>query len=749
MRRSGARLTETVKWKAAAVAISAWLGFAGFSTALTVPLVETESEWRYLDDGSDQGAAWTDPLFDDSSWLSGRAQLGYGDGDEVTIVRCRVGWPPGQACIGSDPRIITTYFRYDFEVGDPSVFTSLDLTLLKDDGAVVYLNGAEVARSNMPAGGIDYLTEASATSQDNEVTLHSLDVAGLVAGTNVLAVEIHQASPLSSDISFDIGLEATNPTLPDLLRGPYLQIGTPESAVLRWRTDQAVSSRVEYGDDPANLSFSVEDLTLRTDHEINLTGLLTDFKYFYSVGTNTGVLAGANSSHFFVTSPAVGTTPPIRIWAIGDSGTADSSAASVRSAYSSYAAGVETDVWLMLGDNAYGSGTDTEYQQAVFDMYPRFLRNTFLWPTLGNHDTLTAGNPGLFPYFDIFSLPTGGEAGGLPSGTEAYYSFDYGNVHFVCLDSASSDPSVGGPMMDWLEADLGSTTQRWILAFWHHPPYSKGSHDSDSETKLVDMRENALPILESAGVDLVLSGHSHGYERSFLLNGHYGTSDTLVPGMILDGGDGDPAGGGAYFKLDTGHAGAVYTVAGNAAKIGAVDQHPAMGVWLAALGSLVIDIAGDRLDAALLRETGEIDDVFTLIKGVRPDLAVGDVQVVEGNSGTTDAVFSVTLAGPTLVSVLADYSTQDETASGGSDYQTVTGTLSIPPGVNQVLVTVPVLGDNEPEADETFLLQLTNIRNANPVDDQGVATIMDDESTLIFQDGFETGGTSRWSTTIP
>src|SRR5690606_119797 len=114
------------------------------------------------------------------------------------------------------------------------------------------------------------------------------------------------------------------------------------------------------------------------------------------------------------------------------------------------------------------------------------------------------------------TFPTAGEAGGVPSGTEKYYSFDYGNVHFICLDSMSSDRSSTGPMATWLREDLESTTQDWVIAFFHHPPYSKGSHNSDNPTgsdrELLEMREGILPILEAGGVDLVLSGHSHSYE---------------------------------------------------------------------------------------------------------------------------------------------------------------------------------------------------------------------------------------------
>ena len=149
----------------------------------------------------------------------------------------------------------------------------------------------------------------------------------------------------------------------------------------------------------------------------------------------------------------------------------------VRDGYASFARDRYTDLWLMLGDNAYPAGSDSSYQAAVFDTYPALLRQTVLWPTIGNHDLDPA-------YFDIFTLPASGECGGVASGTESYYSFDYADIHFVCLNSYSEDRSTGGPMMTWLREDLQATTKNWIIAFWHHPPYSKGSHDSDTEIEL-------------------------------------------------------------------------------------------------------------------------------------------------------------------------------------------------------------------------------------------------------------------------
>jgi 3',5'-cyclic AMP phosphodiesterase CpdA len=158
------------------------------------------------------------------------------------------------------------------------------------------------------------------------------------------------------------------------------------------------------------------------------------------------------------------------------------------------------------------------------------LRMVPVWSAYGNHDAHTANGA---PYFNAFTFPRMGEAGGVPSGTENYYSFDYGDIHFVCIDSQiSSHRQSGSAMIRWLEEDLAATTRKWIVAFWHHPPYSKGSHDSDSENSMVQMRTNVLPILEAHGVDLVLCGHSHSFERSMLIDGHYGLSNSFDPAVM-------------------------------------------------------------------------------------------------------------------------------------------------------------------------------------------------------------------------
>ncbi len=593
-----------------------------FSTTVSAAdtLVGFGSTWKYLDNGTDPGPLWTTGGFNDAGWAEGPAELGYGDGDESTVVS-----------FGPDPdnKYVTTYYRHEAVVADPSLYDSLILRLVRDDGAVVYINGTEVFRTNMHAGTITSTTFAVSTIGGSEETLFNLAIVNpaiLDPGSNTIAVEIHQREPDSSDTSFRLQLVGHLSTDPiNVLRGPYLQRIAPDRAVVCWRTNAFTDSRIAFGDSPTNLTTVVDDTALTSDHAVEVTGLSPSTAYFYAVGTTNSPaapwLAGADASHKFTTSPAPSDPGPIRVWAIGDSGTADANAAAVRDAYLGLAGSDATDLWLMLGDNAYDAGTDTEYQGAVFDMYPTFLRELSVWPTLGNHDGRSASITGEGPYYAMFDLPTLGENGGLASGTEAYYSFDHGNVHFVCLDSEGSSRSPGSAMLTWLENDLASTDREWIIAFWHHPPYTDGSHDSDDPTdssgRLFDMRENVLPILEDGGVDLVLCGHSHSYERSFLLDAHYGVSSTLTAGMTVDGGDGDPTGDGAYEKPAgvTSHNGAVFVVAGSSGKTSSATlAHPAMIVSLEELGSVVLDIDGRELQGRFLRSNSAIADTFVIRK---------------------------------------------------------------------------------------------------------------------------------------
>ena len=445
------------------------------------------------------------------------------------------------------------------------------------------------------------------------------------------------------------------PATAAVIREPYLQMVTPTSVTIVWQTDigSANNSRVQYGTVAGNLNQTAfgsavippSNLSVK-NHVVMITGLSSATTYFYNVGTVTnGVQGGGTPNHFFMTAPTVGTTTPFRAWILGDSGDGpgDGDQEAVRDAMLAETAlnPPSPDIILHAGDIAYADGTDTQFTTNHFAIYQNILRHTPLWPTLGNHEARNSSSAsGLGPYYEAHVLPTGGEAGGAPSGTEAYYSFDYANAHFIVLDSMDSNRAPGSPMLTWLQADLSGTAQEWVIVLFHHPPYTKGSHDSDSAAdsggRLTEMRENVLPILEAGGVDLVLGGHSHIYERSYPLLGAYGygsSPDFVTPNKstlvskrnILDTGDGKPSGGGAYTT------GTVYVVAGHGGRSVSSafgGNHPVMFFSEAQFGSVLLDINGSNLTVQNVRSDQSISDTFTITKN-----SLANANIVWRNTG--------------------------------------------------------------------------------------------------------------------
>ena len=181
------------------------LGGAGAGPSTTNYLV-TGDTWRFLDDGTDQGTAWREVSYDDSTWDSGPSQLGYGDGDEAKLVGF-IDTDPGT---NGTQKNATTYFRTTVDITDPSIFGDFSLNYLYDDGTVVYVNGAEVARENLPLAPA-YNQFATGTDGDNATKTITLAPNMFLSGTNTIAVEVHQDGAVSSDISFDLTLTGNPP----------------------------------------------------------------------------------------------------------------------------------------------------------------------------------------------------------------------------------------------------------------------------------------------------------------------------------------------------------------------------------------------------------------------------------------------------------------------------------------------------------------------------------------------------------
>ncbi|QDT67870.1 Alkaline phosphatase precursor [Planctomycetes bacterium MalM25] len=450
----------------------------------------------------------------------------------------------------------------------------------------------------------------------------------------------------------------------ELARGPYLQLATPSSTTVVWRANEAMNPVVRYGESPDRLDRSVQqgaivmkvstDLAAETpapfdetkilfdepaatgrlrktgdrdpstaprtrQFEAKIEGLQPATRYYYAIENDGDRLAGGDERHHFETLPAADALTDLRLWVVGDSGTGGVDQRRVFEAMNDYCLTDERrpDAFIHVGDMAYGDGADSEFQHNFFEVYQSLLRNTVCWPALGNHEGHTSRGVSQFgPYFDAYVVPTAAEAGGVASGTEAYYSFDIGRVHFICLDSHDLDRTPDGAMAEWLVADLEETKAEWLIAFWHHPPYTKGSHDSDRERQLIEMRTYLMPLLESGGVDLVLSGHSHIYERSMLIDGAYATP-TTAEGVVLDDGDGHPEGDGPYRKSFglTPHNGTVAIVTGHGgAGVSRKGTMPVMREIIVDHGSLLVDLRGETLTGTMIDKRGAERDVFRIVK---------------------------------------------------------------------------------------------------------------------------------------
>ena len=437
-------------------------------------------------------------------------------------------------------------------------------------------------------------------------------------------------------------------------RAPYLQLATPDSITILWRTEAEIKPVVRYGGTPGELDGMVDPANIKTSialppteaerkalqaarpelferpalhsapapafqYQARLTGLSPNTQYFYAIYDGARRLTKADPSYSFVTHPPPGEGKSARFWVVGDSGTGR---ATQHEVYTAMLDQLEKDrrpldLVLHLGGMAFARGRDVEFQTRFFETYERTLRQVVCWPTLGDPEGMTSvSSNGVGPYYDAYVCPTRAEAGGVASGTEAYYSFDYGRIHFICLNSQDMDRKPTGRMATWLRLDLerAGAGADWVVAFFHHPPYTKGTHDSDREKHLIDMRTHIMPILDAGGVDLVLSGHSHIYERSMLMDQAYATP-TVAPGVILDDTEGDSD--RAYSKsagLEP-NGGAVFVVAGNGGTtLGRKGTMPVMRKSIVEHGSVLIDIDGDTLRGMMLNKYGEVRDTFGLLK---------------------------------------------------------------------------------------------------------------------------------------
>ncbi len=330
-----------------------------------------------------------------------------------------------------------------------------------------------------------------------------------------------------------------------LWRYPYLQDVRTNSAVVMWATLESGAGVVQFSIDKsfsrsatAQTRLFTRDETVLpnaiTQYEALLTGLSPGTVYYYRVLVDGQDLTPNDELKLKTAGPG-----PFTFLAFGDSGmgTLEQQQVATRMSLENPA------LVLHTGDIAYMSGTYEQFESRHFGVYAFLMKRAPFYPIAGNHEYIT--NHGA-PFVAMHSFPTNGN----PAERNRYYSFDWGNVHFVGLDS--NDPLENAaqgrsPMLTWLDDDLARSKQFWRVVYFHHPPYAYGPNQEDGLERLV--RERILPILDKHDVQLVLSGHEHSYQRSFAIRDGRAVSANTGTVYIVTGG-----GGAALYPVGPGPA---------------------------------------------------------------------------------------------------------------------------------------------------------------------------------------------------
>lgn len=435
----------------------------------------------------------------------------------------------------------------------------------------------------------------------------------------------------------------------ELRRGPFLQMQRPEGVTIRWRTDKSTEGPavVRYGTSPDDLNQAVggqvvsDHFENAIDWQATLDGLKPNTKYFYDIEVSQVTLAGADATHYFRTLPPTGSRKqPLRFFVLGDSGPnraregkledvlkmrGPSDVVRVRNGVRKFNEGRPYDGIFLLGDNAYPTGADSQWQTSFFQVYADDLRHTPVWPCTGNHDLEDV-------FQHIFSVDQTGSCGGAPSGSPYYYSFNAANAHIVVLDpwkcwwqyTTEKNHEAWRKQVEWLKRDLAANKQDWLILINHFPVYCDGNYSTMEGGLLLKLREDVVPLLEEHGLDLFLAGHDHTYQRSCLLDGLYGADKDYDPDKHAK--DPTPGRERPYQKSPGGRQGAVYAVSGasGGTRPSGKFQHPAMVPLkaperelrngLATPGTLVIELDGDTLRCWFVDPDGKPLDEFTIQK---------------------------------------------------------------------------------------------------------------------------------------
>ena len=503
-------------------------------------IITVGADWAYLDDGSDAGTAWRAAAFDDSTWAQGPAKFGYGDSNEVTTLS-----------YGSDSndKHITYYFRKAFVLEDLEGVRELEFGVLRDDGVIVYLNGIEIIRDNMPAGEISSETfSSSITDGAAESTFYEFSVAtdALVEGENVLAVEIHNRDGFSSDIGFDLWMNLLSDLHPD---APVFESEHIETAHALAGSDYAASV-AEYASDADGDTMYFAKVSGPDWLIVHADGSLSGTPSASHFGLNTFVISVTDNDEgtttvileIMVEEPAElaraampGSDLALRFAVIPDTqGSTLGVPTDEASAIARELIAQAPEFAIHVGDvtDGYSGGdaklTELEYLKEVLAT-PLLENGIGFYPVRGNHDANAylptsegeAAWQAAFSYLfegegavvDPSDVPGGSEAS--PNPNNFSYVLDAGqDTYFVSLDLWNGGSSDN--YSDWVAEKFAeiraANPDAHIFGYSHPGLFSVASHPA--MTEYVDSPQPYLEAGKASQVDGWFSGHNHIYDRS-------------------------------------------------------------------------------------------------------------------------------------------------------------------------------------------------------------------------------------------
>lgn len=460
-----------------------------------IGLVRVGDSWHYFkgftEPDSNSAARWHSPAFDDGAWPQGPAGfsswMSFG---ETTVL----------PDYGSG--YTTVFFRRSFVAPGTNNLAELILRIDYDDGFVVYLNGAEVLRRGVPGNPGDPVPINGTALYHGRGIVEEIALTNAVqhlqAGTNLLAIQLIGSSPNDYTACFVPEL------LANIIRGPFVQNTTPTSTQIAWKTLSPAAAAIEFGTN----SLATQRLEVdagATNHLATISNLQPDTEYVYRVVNRFGLQETLSDWREFRTFKRDG---PVTFHVIGDSGWASMQQFQIAKRMEESPA----DLLMHVGDINYYAFTHHNADLRCFSVYHEQMRSTPWFVAFGNHEMYLDREAAL----QSFYLPTNSM-----TGTEHYYSFDHGDVHFVTVWSdlqSLADYKPGSAQYVWLEQDLARTTKPWKFLFFHHTWRTSSAHLGDDYDRNLIADSAQLDasfgvLARRYGVQMIFNGHDHCYER--------------------------------------------------------------------------------------------------------------------------------------------------------------------------------------------------------------------------------------------